>query len=497
MRKLFRKEKKVQRTAKIDKIHSFDLMKQQQLLFQEMIVKDTSNWSYSDHRENRNVTATSVHSKLFYHELAQSPFSPTNICSLDVDTTNSGETIMGFITQVMTRPNERTLFVITDCGLLYQAQVQGAKHSKFDIVAPFDGSSSLKAVKLACYTEAMLLIAHDSSKDQYYIYGLGHNGYYRMSHFRTTGFVCTNFELMLDPFTQLNVKPECPPKINHVACCYSFSLCVINGHDVHITGQNWMNYPTDKLVAGYHCWQYLAQSFEKKVVKMEYGDFHVVLLHEDCSISVGGSNSSSQLTNPSFSDLPFVTLNLNDYAFNNIFSGSNSVLWVKNVTDGKQELYFTGSCNVQLTSYLGFDKNDKMKRVLEMHHNCAEFAHNVTILDAQYTRDFMLIRYSESPHMLFVVGSTYYGGHVYNAQSIDLRTAIPADKYSRGGSIDNFYRDVVKIRILNVGYVAYCDFAAYANQKMAALLLKSTDYSEPNNHLLLDISVVCQDMNYV
>ncbi|KAF0983349.1 hypothetical protein FDP41_010414 [Naegleria fowleri] len=471
------------------------LDQQQRILFHEMIVQNPNNHNStqeSDHHHGldqiRNVPTTSLHSKMFFQDLTQPDCASL---SLKVDITKSGKTMMGSIKQVMTRPNDRTLYAITDCGHLYEAQFS-EKEAKFEIIAPFDGSTSLKAIQLACYTEAMLLIVYDSIKGQYYIYGIGNNGYFRMSHFLGSGYVCNSFELMFDPYHQLHSKPKSPPKINHVGCCYSFSICVINGHDVHITGQNWMNTSQVNLISGYHCWRNVAQSFKKKIVKMEYGDFHVVLLHEDCSVSVGGSNSSGQLANAGV-EAPFTTLNLHEFAFNNIFSGSNSVLWVKNVTNTSKAIYLTGSCNEQLTSNLVLEQVKSMRKVRAIHHKHIQFTDNMSdVFDVQYTRDFMLLRHLEFPYLLFVIGSTYYGGQTYNAQCVDLRCIIPFENYSRGGISDNFYRDVVQVRIVNIGYVVYCDFTAYYNQKMVTRLFKSTDYSEPNNHLLLDISVACK-----
>ncbi|KAF0971658.1 hypothetical protein FDP41_009881 [Naegleria fowleri] len=63
---------------------------------------------------------------------------------------------------------------------------------------------------------------------------------------------------------------------------------------------------------------------------MDCGDFHVVLLHEDAPVSIGGRNNAHQfIKDHDWNHEPFVTLDLNKYAFTNIFSGSNSIMWVR------------------------------------------------------------------------------------------------------------------------------------------------------------------------
>ena len=118
------------------------------------------------------------------------------------------------------------------------------------------------------------------------------------------------------------------------------------------------------------------------------------------------------------------------------------------------------------------------------------------LLDVQYTRDFLILRYYEAPHLMFLHGSSYYGGVRSDAKCIDLREKIPFDLYSRGlfcrADMDNFYREIVQVEIQNIGYIVYCDYSKFSRNRMSQLLLKSTDQSLLNNHLLFDITITTE-----
>lgn len=411
------------------------------------------------------------------------------------------DSLVGSIKQVLTFPNKK-LLIITDVGLLY-AIVGGSITNtyKFDqnssldlkLVSPFDGSSpEWKAIQMAGYTEAVLIIA--KSKSQSLLYGIGDNGYYRMTHFKAQNFRCDVPEIMFDPLHNLSERllSKEDGEITHVGCCYSFSVCVLNGHDVHFTGQNWLS-SSKNLVSGYHCWSHRSQTMKTRVVKLECGDFHVVLLHEDHSISVAGNNNNHQLTSTAnfIGDDVFCTLDLNFLSAYDIFSGSNSMVYIKkDIHNTHKTFYFAGVATAQAFALSGNGTVDKINHGTEI-EKVTLSGSNREFFDIQYTRDFCIIRYFDRPHLLFLYGRLYYGGHDIEHAMIDLSRIVPYDLYSKCvTNVDNFYRDIVQIRIQPIGFAVYCDFIKYSYSRMSQLLFKALNPENPNNHLFFDISIV-------
>jgi len=371
------------------------------------------------------------------------------------------------------------LFLIDDRGKLYSVGLSGngREIQYVDLVAPFDGSdTNLMVEQMAFYTDAIMFVARDL--EGYKLFGHGKNGYYRMTHFKETSYDTSVPSEVFNVAKDLKEPKTTGGQITHIGCCYSFSVCVIDGTDVHVTGQNWMSNATN-LDSGYHCWSNLLQRLKTKVVKMDCGDFHVVFLHEDGSVSVGGSNSSNQLTkyyNNSFGNTPIYTIPINILNCVDMYSGSNSVMYVTN----KNQMYIAGK---NFTS-LNYDTSDNcLVKKLKLPTDEEQ-----VLLEAKYSRDYATIRLENKPHIVYMLGSSYYGSKQYDLDEMDLRKIVPYS-YSVGKCSEIlFYRNLVQVIPMPTGYVIYCNNKAMDRNLFFDRLLLSTSLTE-NTKLLFDIVI--------
>ncbi|KAF0982367.1 hypothetical protein FDP41_011297 [Naegleria fowleri] len=408
----------------------------------------------------------------------------------------------------------KILFVVSHSGIVFVIKTSVSEDDQsvpcrqgISKLHPFDGSTNLRVKEIASYTEAVLFVVKDVTTQENFIYGMGNNGYYRMAFSREEDLYCSRPELMFAPkkeivdvngYTKYN-----PLEISQCGCCFSFSLCIIDYHDVHFTGQNWVRCKDEYLSNNaYHSWKFMVQRFKKRVVKMECGDFHSVVLHDDQTVSVAGSNSSNQLTTyDTFeNDVPFVNIPLNYLRVSNVYSGSNTVFYLFEENEQK-EFYFCGSKK----NFIGeYSTNTTSKPMLEHklvkfnmsnsdeanHHGFDYFSN---IFDAQFTRDLFLGRSICNPKLIYLTGNSYYCGIQYHGTFFDISKIIPFDKYSKGmfprSREADFYKTIVKIVLQHSGYVIYLDYTEGLVLHFFKKLLKATNTSNPNNHLLLDIIV--------
>ncbi|KAG2374087.1 hypothetical protein C9374_011166 [Naegleria lovaniensis] len=448
-----------------------------------------------------NITEPAV----AFYEYSEEPQEPTQsqyeLITYSVDMAQHKDEsvkMMGSIVQVLTFVNSDSIFLITDCGMLYRASCKRepntslSHENRFSLVPPFDGSTQWKALQMHCYSEAMLIIAVNSINDNYCLFGIGSNGYYRMTKLQNEDFGCSEPQIVFDTNAHLlnaidHISGK-PPRINHVGCCFSFSCCIVDDYNVHTTGQNWYT----NFHEPYHCWSSVTQRMSKKVVKMDCGDFHVVLLHEDASVSIGGRNNAYQfIKDEQWKQADFVTLDLNTYAFTNIFCGSNAIMWVrqKDFASTCQEFFITGDNNrahkvIYDKSSLGGAQVEKMVHQTK-DELLLEQIYSRQVFDVQYSRDFLILRYFDMPHLLFIDGTSYYGGYQKQTCCVDLRSIMPITYQHTS---DEFFRKIVRVQVQNMGVVVFCDLKTHI--QMCERLLKALELSNPNNHLLYDISFV-------
>ncbi|KAG2392220.1 hypothetical protein C9374_012472 [Naegleria lovaniensis] len=227
-----------------------------------------------------------------------------------------------------------------------------------------------------------------------------------------------------------------------------------------------------------------------RVVKLECGDFHVVLLHEDGSVSVAGSNNFSQLTpKAKFSgDNVFCTLDLNYLSVQDIFSGSNSMIYVKDVYNTSKIIYYAGAA---MPSEFVPSQNEPMEISEIRHEKENEISlisgSNRELFDVQYTKDFCLLRYWDRPHLLFLYGCRYYPYKKIEQTMVDLSKLFPYNQFTTS---TNFYRDILQVRVQCLGFAIYCDFQKHSKSRMFQQLFKTLDSETPNHHLLYDISII-------
>ncbi|KAG2373718.1 hypothetical protein C9374_011807 [Naegleria lovaniensis] len=386
-----------------------------------------------------------------------------------------------------------SLYLVSNDGILYQLVLDRANQmktcSRLGTVAPFDGSTNLRVEQIASYTEAMLLIVKDIRTKEYFIYGTGNNSYFRMTHDKHQNFHCSKIERLFSPLNRIqNAKP--PTTINHVGCAYSFSCCVINNFSIHITGQDWVNRGTNnsRTGDGYHCWSKELQKFASKIIKVDCGDFHVLLLHEDKSISIGGNDfHSSVFTVPLHFTQPFYTIPISVITCFNLFSGSNSALYISNCNNQSYIEAYCIDTDPAWNSHEEFEGHDPIDQwKVKYFGNNAETTDH--IIDIQYAKDYLIIRYNDQPYLMHIIGSSYYGSRHYNNEIIDLRTLIPSS-VGNYKEID-FYRTAVKVTAHSVGFSIYCDLGDYSLKRFSHQLFATTNPYNTNNSLLFDVSII-------
>jgi len=373
---------------------------------------------------------------------------------------------IGVIKQVLVQNRSLTLYLITEDGLLYRSNDNLLK-----LVPPFDGSSSMRVEQMAFYTEAILFVGRDDHQ-QYKIFGLGDNNYFRMTHFCESNTKYTTIQQAFDVTTQTIAYPDVIRKVTQIGCCYSFSCCVVNGIYVHMSGQNWVHGNPD-LIGSYHCWSRLLQKMDVKVSKMECGDFHVVLLHEDGSISVGGRSIFSRVTLESAS-VPFSKMKMNFPKACNIFCGSNSILTV--FENGSHKYFGSGNLlNIE---------NEAIKITDQPEEKITEISH---------CPDYVICKLSSSAHKLYLNGRCYFDWEIVfdKNQILDLKTIISRnDFFNIRGTEENFYKEHVKYVALANAVIVYCSKSNLNMNKFMNNLLALNDTANPNNWSLFDISIL-------
>ncbi|KAG2394150.1 hypothetical protein C9374_003914 [Naegleria lovaniensis] len=405
-----------------------------------------------------------------------------------------------------------SLFIVSHSGIVYLIKTSGSDDPNIpegiSKLHPFDGSTSLRVKEVVSYTEAILFVVKDMITQENYIYGIGSNGYYRMSFSKDESLHWSTPELMFSPKSEVvGANNNDTLEISHCGCCYSFSLCIINDRDVHFTGQNWVRCSDEYLSSNsYHAWKFRVQQFKQRVLKMECGDFHSVVLHDDHTVSVAGSNSSNQLTsypNETFeSNVPFVNIPIHYLCVSNVLSGSNTVLYVSEENEQCKDFYFCGSKKYNFGEYsTPSTSNPMLEHKLVKFNNSSNsgeennvFDNFSNIFDAQFTRDLFMGRSICNPKLIYLVGNSYYRGVQYNGNFFDISKVVPFDRYSKGmfprSREADFYRNIVKFALQHSGYVIYFDYSRGLVLLFFEKLLKATNTANINNHRLLDITVV-------
>jgi len=378
---------------------------------------------------------------------------------------------IGSIVQLMIKNSTQLLLMIDEHGILYTA---GSDQPKPTPVTPFDGKGDWRAVYMTFYTESTLFIARNAKDDSFAIFAEGNNSYYRLSRFKPEDYLPTKPEMVFSPSEHLKQSDRV---VTSIGCCYSFSACVLDETEVHMTGQDWMC--GGDLVQGYHCWSKVLQRFTKKIVKMECGDFHIILMHEDGSISVGGSNSSNQFTVSHPGVSPFYEIPLNVLSVKNVLSASNGALFVT----GKDELIISGR-SIEGFTYEDKESEPKIFKGIQLEAK-DHFLENP--FDIQMSRDYVITRFPEEPHLMLLSGRLYHYGTCYTNFVFDLKKAYPFEKHSTRHRIDDFYRHMVKVAPFPTGFVVYCQKSPANMIRFFDMLLQSLGSSEHHNRLF-DIS---------
>ena len=126
--------------------------------------------------------------------------------------------------------------------------------------------------------------------------------------------------------------------VTHVACCFSFSVCVVNNRQVRLSGQDWIDAQTDLN------WSHVAHTSKLDIKQISGGNFHFVCLLEDFTFLVAGSHSQNQ-TIGQVTTNGFQYVSLNDSIPKYVSCSSNRTL-VETV-DGYFKLFGSNSISSQ------------------------------------------------------------------------------------------------------------------------------------------------------
>ncbi|KAG2377417.1 hypothetical protein C9374_009328 [Naegleria lovaniensis] len=250
-----------------------------------------------------------------------------------------------------------------------------------------DTTAHLRVLKISTYTEHALFLLEDMRTRETFLYGRGSNAYSRLSNDE-------NIDLdqpVFSPHLQLHNNQS---RVTHVGCCFSFSVCIVNDTDVHMTGQNWIDNST-----GYHNWVNRAHVCPKPVKSLHCGNFHFIILLVDGSMCVAGSYSSGQLIMTNITPFQQIPTSWSFHAGVYAKLGTNCSL----LTSMSNTYHFFGGPPFKVE---GDDRRVKSPLVMD-HHDSKEFPYDEAFLGREYGAFHF-----KKNHLLYILGNA--NGISYN-----------------------------------------------------------------------------------
>ncbi|KAL9645786.1 hypothetical protein ABK040_003518 [Willaertia magna] len=264
-----------------------------------------------------------------------------------------------------------------------------------------------KALAISSYTEHCLFLVLDTHTNRQVIFGVGNNTYRQLCQHEKISSDTDKARhveyprLVYDPIEYRNNDKD---QVTHIGCCFSFSVCIINDIEIHLSGQNWLSGTS----VGYHDWNSLLFKTKEKVRAVVCGNFHVCILLMNGNVLTGGSSYSGQTIIPNnvvlFEYVPTI--------FNSIlgFAGSESLLLLHEEgfyhCYGNVEDYFT---------YENYweEQNLHVRKVLSP-------MNGLTIAQLQMNRNYGAFIFKEKPNVILFKGNAYDSSGSLNQKVIEL-----------------------------------------------------------------------------
>ncbi|KAG2378589.1 hypothetical protein C9374_008228 [Naegleria lovaniensis] len=139
------------------------------------------------------------------------------------------------------------------------------------------GIMTHKIVKqMDSFTNGCIFLVHDMKKKRNVLYGEESNYYDNLGNSDSN-----DVRLIFDP--QLYDHQHSNASVTHIACCFSFSVCVVNHREIRVSGQDWID---AKYATIWRNTQFITPCDVKDI---RGGNFHFICLLMDGSIVAGGS----------------------------------------------------------------------------------------------------------------------------------------------------------------------------------------------------------------
>ncbi|KAL9643565.1 hypothetical protein ABK040_016847 [Willaertia magna] len=271
----------------------------------------------------------------------------------------------------------------------------------------FDGIR-YKVLDISSNTVHCLFLVLDTHTNRQVIFGVGFNsnkqlGQYEKISDNTEKARYLEFPILVyDPIEYRNNDKD---QVTHIGCCYSFSVCVVNDNEIHLSGQNWLS--GTSVVE--HDWNSLLVKTKEKVRAVVCGNFHVCILLMNGNVLTGGSSNSGQTIIPN-------SVELFEYVptiFNSIsgFAGSEFLLLLH------EEGFY--HCYGKVEDYFPYEnyreeQNLHVRKVLSP-------MNGLTIDQLQMSGTYGAFIYKEKPNVILFKGNSYdYGSGSLNQKVIEL-----------------------------------------------------------------------------
>ncbi|KAL9651544.1 hypothetical protein ABK040_001490 [Willaertia magna] len=317
--------------------------------------------------------------------------------------------------------------IIDQDGRVYFIPTSNDFPSKKIVRIPFFDGIEKKVLSSSAYVTNALFVVYDKALKQQVLYSQGFNSYgqlYESTETDDSSHVTPEKIPHLKP--KLSFQPENPiDNVTHVGCAYSFAVCIVNNVDIHLSGQNWL-----KETFSTHVWKNKVASVPtgRTVRSLKCGNFHIVIILDDFTLFVGGSNGNGQLPIINTSDYRTCFYHVTSFHAENVYSASDSNFFTSldKKYFGFGDLDYLGGMRKSETDYYA-------SKELMIPSN---LSNKFELKECSFGRDFVLMRLQDEKlkNYLFVKGRAYSGSsvtfnHIFTIDSIAPTTRSGNDKF--------------------------------------------------------------------
>ena len=197
--------------------------------------------------------------------------------------------------------NPNTIRIVEESGRVFVIEKDGSNSSRHDkctilqnntdagyLVKTYDEFDGIKkkVLDISSYTEQVIFLVKHVEEKQTVLYGMGTNQYRQLADNSVVRRECGDERFSYFPIPVFNPGVELASggQITHIACSFSFSTCVVNNTDIHMTGQNWLQGGNE------HNWPDFIVRTHAPIMKMCAGNFHVCAITQDGILYTGKCN---------------------------------------------------------------------------------------------------------------------------------------------------------------------------------------------------------------